>query len=54
MSHQEQVRAFADDIDKLVDRYVNEFDLLYADAIGVLFMKAQLICLQAKDDDSED
>lgn len=44
MSEKEQIDAFADDIDKLVDRYANEFDMTYAAAIGVLQMKIHTIC----------
>lgn len=43
MTAHEQTSAFAKDIDKLVHRYREEFDLNYASAIGVLFMKAHAL-----------
>jgi hypothetical protein len=43
MSDKEQIDAFADDLDRLVSRYCDEFDLTCAAAIGVLQMKAWLI-----------
>lgn len=46
MTEKEQVTAFANDIDKLVERYKQEFDMTYAAAVGVLFMKAQLLSLE--------
>lgn len=53
MNHTEQITAFADDIDRLVERYRNEFDLTYASVIGVLFMKAHLLCNEAGDREDE-
>ena len=36
MTPQEQENAFADDLAKLIDRYITEFDLTVASLIGVL------------------
>lgn len=36
MTPQEQENAFADDLGKLIDRYITEFDLTVASLIGVL------------------
>ena len=36
MTTQEQEDAFADDLTKLIDRYMSEFDLTFAGVIGVL------------------
>jgi hypothetical protein len=36
MTPQEQENAFADDLTKLIDRYITEFDLTVASLIGVL------------------
>lgn len=47
MSEKEQIEAFADDLDRLVDRYRREFDLSYASVIGTLNMKAHLLCAEA-------
>lgn len=38
MSHQEQIRAFSNDVSALIDRYAAEFNLTVADAVGVLEM----------------
>ncbi len=55
MDDKQQIFAFADDIDRLVERYRSEFDMTYAAVVGVLFMKSQLLCGEAgeKDDDEE-
>lgn len=47
MDDKQQVAAFSDDVDRLVNRYRDEFDMTYAAAVGVLFMKAQLLCSEA-------
>lgn len=39
MNHIEQIKAFEADLDKLVTRYCEEFDLPLASAIGVLEIK---------------
>lgn len=36
MSRQEQINAFARDVNALIDRYAAEFNLTVADAVGVL------------------
>lgn len=43
MSDREQLDAFHADLDKLVARYIDEFDLSFAGAIGVLEMKCHEI-----------
>lgn len=43
MSDREQLDAFHADLDKLVGRYIDEFDLSFAGAIGVLEMKSHEI-----------
>jgi hypothetical protein len=48
MSEQEQIFAFADELDKLVQRYTDEFDLTYASAVGVLHTKATFLILEAR------
>lgn len=53
MSEQEQVQAFADDLDKLVARYAAEYDLTHASAVGVLQMKIWLLCQHAQEDGNE-
>ncbi len=36
MNQKEQINAFAKDVQNIIDRYRQEFDLSYASAIGVL------------------
>lgn len=50
MNDSDQTAAFANDLDNLVDRYRAEFDVTYAAVIGVLFMKAQLLCTEEGDE----
>lgn len=57
MTEKEQIEAFADDLDRLVDRYCDEFDLSYAAAVGVLHFKAHLLMDswdESPDEDRED
>ena len=53
MSEHEQIMQFADELDKLIDRYRSEYDLAYASVIGTLFMKAQLLGQEASERGSE-
>lgn len=54
MSRIQQVAAFANDLDNLIERYEQEFDLTYVEVIGVLHLKTHLICVDAVADDEED
>jgi hypothetical protein len=47
MTDGEQTKAFADDLDKLVERYRQEFDVTYAQIVGTLQMKLWLLCNEA-------
>lgn len=49
MNESEQVTHFADDIDKIVDRYRDEYDISIASAVGVLQMKIHLLCREAEE-----
>jgi len=49
MTHQEQITAFADSLDKMVNRYRSEFDLPLASAVGVLHFKAHLLMTEAQE-----
>lgn len=49
MSQQEQIAAFANDLDALVERYRAEFDLTYASVLGALTMKAHTLMNEAID-----
>ncbi len=44
MSPDEQSQAFCEDLDALVNRYIDEFDLAYIDIIGALELKKFEIC----------
>lgn len=43
MKDRDQEEAFADELDKLVDRFADEFDLSSSAACGVLLFKIRLI-----------
>lgn len=44
----EQIQHFADEIDKIVERFRAEYDLPYASAVGTLMMKAHLLMVEAE------
>jgi len=50
VDQQSQTSAFADDLDCLIERYRQEFDVTYASVVGVLFMKAHLLCQEAENE----
>ncbi len=54
MDHKEQTDAFASELDALVARFCEEFDLTYAMAVGVLHLKAHLLCAEAAKLENED
>ena len=43
-----EVQQFANELDALIHRYSQEWDLDYAQVIGVLMMKAHLLMDEAK------
>ncbi|HEX2898832.1 MAG TPA: hypothetical protein VHS96_03835 [Bacteroidia bacterium] len=47
MTQSEQVAHFSHDLDALVDRYADEYDLDYASIVGILQMKQWLLCHEA-------
>jgi hypothetical protein len=49
MSAEEQTNQFSDELDKLVDRFRSEYELTYAQVVGVLEMKKWLLCDEARD-----
>ena len=56
MDQQEQIAAFADELDRLVNHYGDEFDLSGAAVIGVMMMKIRLIqddAIRRQDDPDE-
>lgn len=53
MNESDQISHFGDDLDRLVDRYRDEYDLTIASVVGALFAKATLLVLEAKDRSDE-
>jgi hypothetical protein len=53
MNEQQQTFHFGDELDKLVERFRQEYDLSYAAIVGTLHMKAHLLCGEAIDRDDE-
>lgn len=53
MTEKEQTDHFADDVDRLVDRYRSEYEMTYASVIGVLQMKIWGMCAEANDREDE-
>lgn len=49
MTEGEQTTHFANDIDRLVDRYRQEYSISYISLIGVLYAKATLLTNEACD-----
>jgi hypothetical protein len=47
VSDKEQTDHFANDVDKLVERYRSEYEMSYATTVGVLQMKIHLLCAEA-------
>lgn len=47
MTDREQIKAFADELDNLVNRFADEFNLTTAAAVGVLMIKAQEIIYES-------
>ncbi len=53
MTDREQIAAFEADLDKLVSRYCQEFEISVAGAIGVLEMKKHRLIAEALEDGTE-
>ena len=45
-----RVEHLGDEIDKIINHFRMEYDMTYAEAVGVLFMKAQLLCEEAAEE----
>lgn len=54
MTSQEQTFHFGDELDKLVNRFRQEYDMEYAQIVGTLHMKAHLLCQEACEREGED
>ena len=48
MTEREQVEALADDLDRLIGRYCDEFELTTASAVGVLAFKMHTLMAHAQ------
>lgn len=46
MSHKERQGALAHEIEKVIDYFRNEYDLTYADAVGVLSIMVAELCAE--------
>lgn len=53
MSEKEQVVHLANDLDALIKRYADEYDMTYAAVVGVLQMKIHLLCEEASNEPSD-
>ena len=49
MTHEEQVTAFEFDIEALIQRYSQEFDLDYPSVIGILQMQVVALCNESRE-----
>ena len=47
MTEQQQVFQFGDELDKLVNRFRQEYDMTYAAIVGTSYMKTHLLCEEA-------
>jgi hypothetical protein len=47
MTVQENINAFSDEIEKVINRFRDEFDLPYAAAVGVLHIAAERLSREA-------
>jgi hypothetical protein len=54
MTEGEQTTQFANELDKLVQRFRAEYDLTYAAVVGVLQMKSHLLCQEAEEREDGD
>lgn len=53
MTEREQLVAFENDLNNLINRYEHEFQLSAAGAVGVLMMKVHGIMAEASKDEEE-
>ena len=53
MTEQEQQAALSVELDGLINRYINEFEMTYASFVGVLTMKATEMTIWSADDCEE-
>lgn len=49
MTDKEQNKAFAGELDKLIERFAKEFEMTYVQIVGVLELKKHLLCSEAEE-----
>lgn len=49
LSDKDQVTQFANELDKLVERFRAEYNISYAGVVGTLEIKAWLLCQEASE-----
>lgn len=54
MDEKEQIECFSGDLDKLLERYSDEFDMSLASQVGTLLIKIQELITISLDADDED
>lgn len=47
------VDHLGDELDRLIDRFRNEYDMTYAEAVGVLQMKIHALCREDEESEEE-
>lgn len=48
MTDKEQTDHFADELDRLINRFSREYELCYSQVVGVLQMKIHTLCTGAQ------
>lgn len=54
MSEQERVQHFADDLDSLIERYRQEYDIMLTSVVGVLTLQVHYLLSDVYHKDAED
>lgn len=53
MTEKEQIEHLANELDNLIERYRDEYEISYAAVVGVLQIKIHLMCSEASDRSDE-
>lgn len=53
MTDKQQTASFADELDKLIERFRSEYDMSYAQVVGVLEFKKWLLCSEVSEESEE-
>ena len=51
MTQDEQISQFGVELDKLINRFRDEYDVSYAGIMGALFYRAHLLARELEDDE---